>query len=561
MLLVVGWDGASFELARPWIEDGSMPVLADVLARGASRPLRSTVPAVTFPAWTSFMTAASPSRHGVLDFTLRKQGYGVRFASSADRCLPSAWAAMSAAGLQVGVYGFPATWPPEELSAFQLCGFDTPMGAGDKARRSSPPGLAGELERLFGDLAVSGPQQSRIDAGWHERALEQMLGDIELRTEISLHLLTGNDLDCFAVHYGETDTVGHHFWQFHDCASPRYSEDGPGDAIAEVYRAVDRALGRLLEATGKDSDLLLLSDHGSGGSSDRTLFLNRFLADNGWLGFKKTGGLGTLASIAKRTAMAVAPPSLQASLFSRLRPLVNRMESASRFGGIDWTGTSVYSEELNYYPSLWFNLKGREPGGIVDAADLPAMTGELVAELLEWRDPEDGLPVVQQVRSRDELFDGPHAEFAPDLVLELRQPGGYSYAGGNSRAGAERQSIRRMTSREMSGERGSSMPGCHRDLGMFAMAGPGVLPGRGEEGSLADAGATMLALLGLGVPSAPAGVSRLDGADGKPWQEQLRVPARALREVEVAPAAGDGQRSPAAENELADRLRDLGYLP
>jgi hypothetical protein len=71
----------------------------------------------------------------------------------------------------------------------------------------------------------------------------------------------------------------------------------------------------------------------------------------------------------------------------------------------------------------------------------------------------------------------------------------------------------------------------------------------------------MLALLGLGVPSAPAGVSRLDGADGKPWQEQLRVPARALREVEVAPAAGDGQRSPAAESELADRLRDLGYLP
>ena len=83
MLLVVGWDGASFDVLGDWIDSGELPTLRSLLEAGAARPLRSTVPAVTFPAWTTFMTGARPDYHGVTDFTLpRGDGYGVLFANS-----------------------------------------------------------------------------------------------------------------------------------------------------------------------------------------------------------------------------------------------------------------------------------------------------------------------------------------------------------------------------------------------------------------------------------------------------------------------------------------------
>src|SRR5687767_2963199 len=104
LLLVVGWDGACFELADRFVAEGRMPVLAGLLASSRCWRVRSTVPAVTFPAWTSFLTGARPDHHGVTDFTIpREGGYGVRFVNSTHRRLPTILQAMSAAGLRVGM--------------------------------------------------------------------------------------------------------------------------------------------------------------------------------------------------------------------------------------------------------------------------------------------------------------------------------------------------------------------------------------------------------------------------------------------------------------------------
>ena len=73
-LLVVGLDGATLDLVRPWAAAGRLPVLAGLMANGAWGALRSTVPAATFPAWTSLVTGMNPGRHGVLDFTERYPG-------------------------------------------------------------------------------------------------------------------------------------------------------------------------------------------------------------------------------------------------------------------------------------------------------------------------------------------------------------------------------------------------------------------------------------------------------------------------------------------------------
>jgi predicted AlkP superfamily phosphohydrolase/phosphomutase len=550
MILVVAWDGASFDVTQPLRDAGELPVLDGLMGEGAARPVWSTWPAVTFPAWSSFLTAADPDHHGLTDFTLR-DGYAVRFVNATHRRLPSFLALASAAGARVGSYAVPVTYPPEAVRGLVVSGFDTPLGAAGADRRSHPPSAAVEIERRYGGLAVDGPQQSRIEAGWHERALARLCEQIELRTRIVCDQLREHHWDLFMVHYGESDTVAHQFWQFFDTGSPRYRADGPAHALRSVYRALDRALGRLLDAAGSDATVVVVSDHGVGGSSDRVIHWNRWLAERGWLSFDTGTAAPALMRRIRTAALATVPAAAQARLFRALPSLAGRLESGCRLGGIDWSHTRVFSEELNYFPALCLNLRGREPRGLVAEEDREGVIEQLTADLQGFRDPFDAQPVVLRVLRREAVYRGPYAGNLPDLFLELREPGGYSYASQSSKAGAESQALRRMRAEEMTGARGTSMAGAHRRRGLSVLRGRRIRPGRYASGRLADAGATVLALLGL-CPSA--------GADGVAWDDLLadggepRTPAPA---IEPLPIENYDRES---EREVEDRLRALGYV-
>ncbi len=552
MLLVVAWDGADFDLIDTWVRRGDLPNLCALIGDGARRRVRSTMPAVTFPAWTSFMTAASPDLHGVTDFTVRREGrYAVSFVNSSYRRLPTAWSLFSSAGLRVGVYALPATYPAEVLNGIQVCGFDTPMGAGYGRGFTFPGDLVGRLHERYGDVAVGSPQQARIDEDWYEDARASMLETIRLRTRIVSDLLSEDSFDVFMVHYGESDTVSHHFWQYHDPGSPRHRAGGPADAVFEIYRELDSSLGRLMETVGGVSDLMLISDHGSGGSSDRAVYWNRWLATSGFLSFAGASLAGLTGRAAKELALRVLPTRLQAGLFSRLQSAAGSVESMSRFSGIDWAKTRAYSEELNYFPSIWLNIKGREPEGIVEPKDRYRLEEDIIAALGEFEDPFDGERVVRRVLRREEVYEGPYAGRIPDLILELAEPDGYSYAGCSSRGGAESASVRKLTAREMSGQRGTSMSGAHRPFGMCVLSGPSVRPGSYDDADLHDAGATMMALARVAPP---------EHANGRPWDDVLAVGGAGLRQPSYDLPGCPAPSSSADEAELASRLRSLGYL-
>lgn len=565
MLLVVAWDGADFEVVEDFVRAGDMPALAQLRRRGRAFRLRSTVPAVTFPAWTSFMTGAGPSRHGITDFAVRTPGsYRVRFVNSTYRRLPTLWGLLAGAGRKVGVYAMPATYPAETACAVQVCGFDTPLGASGGDGFCQPASLAAELKARYGSLAIEGLSQTRIDEGWHARARTRLLASIERRTTIVCDLLRERGpFDAFVVHYMESDTVSHHFWQFHDDASPwaRAGASGEGGAIGDVYRALDASLARLREAAGDDATVMLLSDHGSGGSSDRAICWNRWLADRGWLAFERGAGAGVGAAVSgalRRAALGLVPASMQARLFGRFAAAASRLESRARFAGIDWSRTRAFSDELSYYPSLWLNVKGREPQGTLDAGDVDAALTDLEAEARELRDPFDGEAVVTAVHRRDELFDGPHAGLCPDLVLELRRPHGYSYCAAPSRGGAERDVIRRLSAEEKSGAKGGSSSGAHRDFGLMVVGGgrPGEFEPASAEAALptctmADAGVTALALAGLGATAAMDGRCVLDLGNS---------PAAAPPGPGLFPPGVETAYDEEEEAALAERLRALGYL-
>src|SRR2546428_11166870 len=73
-VLIVGLDAATLDLIKPWIGEGKLPNLAQLMKEGASGRLASILPPITPPAWTSFMTGKNPGKHRIFHFIEGKPG-------------------------------------------------------------------------------------------------------------------------------------------------------------------------------------------------------------------------------------------------------------------------------------------------------------------------------------------------------------------------------------------------------------------------------------------------------------------------------------------------------
>lgn len=549
MLLILGLDGASLDLAEPWMDEGVLPNLAALARRGTFGRLASTIPPATFPSWTSFMTGVNPGRHAIFDFSRRDPGtYTVRFVNSTYRKAATVWQHLSEGGRRVAVLGVPGTYPPEPVNGLLLSGFDTPVTTRADRSFAYPREFGREVERL-GGFPFADFQEFDVGPGWHEDALARLLAGIEQKVRLAEHVIGRGPWDCLMLLFGESDTVAHHFWAFHDEKSPRRAAGHTrlGDPIRTVYAALDAAVGRIAAMAAPDR-ILIASDHGFGGAGDTAVYLNRWLEREGYLSWEAARAPG-LAARARAAAVRFIPQRLQARCF-RLGGgrLAGALESRVRFGGIDWRRTAAFSEELNYFPSIWLNVAGRDPLGRVPAGEYERVRGELKERLLAWRDPYGGEPVVCRAWCREEIYHGPHVEMAPDLVLQLNTPGGYSYVCLPS-GGAGGDPVAKLDGAALGGGKLRGMSGSHRPDGLFVVAGDGVAPGRFDRAHIADLAPTVLALCGAPVPA---------GLDGR------CLPC-------VASGAGvvrdPGPRAPAEapydeseERSLRTKLERLGYL-
>ena len=575
-LLILGLDGATLDLVEPWAHAGYLPNLAALMHRGSVGRLRSTLPAMTLPAWSTFLTGCNPGCHGLFDFTRRVPGrYAVEFVNATHRRAPTFLRIMSDAGKRVAGLGIPTTYPPEPLNGAVIAGFDSPVSVSRDASFVYPRALHAELRRAVGDFPLTDLQETRIrDFRWHRDALGRLARAVEGQARIARYLLKREAWDCFSIVFGASDTVAHHFWAFHDSASPRFDAAGAaefGGAIRSIYEHLDRAVGKLIDAAGPGADVFVISDHGFGGTGDKAISINRRLHETGLLSLKRRRGIVPLASgWAKRVGLRLLPADMQQRMFRRLGGAVGALESTSRFAHVDWPHTVAYSEDLNTFPSVWINLRGREPGGVVNPEDYEWTRDRVIDALHEWTDPETGQPIVARAYRREEVYAGPMLRDAPDVVVELALDAGYSYAVEAARTPGP--AMRRMDRSEHVGAKGRSMNGSHRSEGVLIAAGPSILRGAQIGGpSLADLAPTLLALAGL-----PEGAYHMDGRvldellarerlslhTGDSWPASRLTPAP----LDYAQGFGPGQAQPTLTYSTAEaaivsrRLRALGYL-
>ena len=67
--IFLGLDGFDPKLAERFMAEGKLPNLSRLAAEGSYRRLRTTFPALSPVAWSTFATGVNPAKHNIFDFS------------------------------------------------------------------------------------------------------------------------------------------------------------------------------------------------------------------------------------------------------------------------------------------------------------------------------------------------------------------------------------------------------------------------------------------------------------------------------------------------------------
>src|SRR5258708_3423230 len=239
--VVIGLDGATFDIIQPLADAGRLPVLARLMREGASAPLRSTLLPNSFPGWASCTTGTSEGMHGVFSpFIKNQSNYSVRAMSGRDIMTRPIWDIVSEQGGRSLVVNVPTTYPPERLNGFMVTGMLTPSRASDF---TYPVELKADLLAKVPDYVIEpGRNPDKV-----ARA-DEFRHAIDVHERGLAYLMDREDWDFVMIVFSVLDRAQHDYWADMDPAHPRHDPKTPFRGfIHEVYERLDAAVGRIIE--------------------------------------------------------------------------------------------------------------------------------------------------------------------------------------------------------------------------------------------------------------------------------------------------------------------------
>ncbi len=291
-ILLVGIDGATFDVLAPLAAAGELPALARLVESGASGRLLSERPMRSPALWTTISTGYSRERHGIRHFVVEDAGGGppVLVHSTLRREL-QLWDILGAAGRSVGVLGGWASGPAEPVRGWlvsdrMIRSRWSEWSDGVQERWATfPPELAGELaELVVAPESVGRDRVAEIVELDDAEAAELAAAAKPLRAHalsvlkfawanqlsheaMAERLLARGQPDFAAIFLIATDPISHTFWHWFEPAAFGVAADERarrlGEAIPNVYRHNDRFLAEILAGVDlADTVVLVVSDHG-----------------------------------------------------------------------------------------------------------------------------------------------------------------------------------------------------------------------------------------------------------------------------------------------------------
>jgi predicted AlkP superfamily phosphohydrolase/phosphomutase len=535
-VLIIGLDGATWDVLGPLMERGLMPHLQGLVRGGTSGVLRSTIPPITPAAWTTFMTGKGPGTHGIIDF----ERYDVRthkLSFNTTNCLAdvrSVWEILGDKGFRVGSINVPMTFPPTPVNGFMISGFETP---GTRAEFTYPAELKPQLLRQWPDYTFKNHWRRRAFGG--DRLVADNLAEISRSFHQGLEVtrFCGEQYgwDALMIVYKLVDNLQHKAWKYIDGRN-RGRWPNRTRLVEQCLAELDVAIGGLLSyARERHAHVFIMSDHGHGSLEGRSQ-PNLLLKQWGYLRLREGG-----AQAKTRTER------LLHRWFGR-RP-VSKLAAGNvdiaRDLAVDFAQTQACVMHAGMAGFLYVNLQGRQQTGIVPPADYERVRDELRARFLAATcvDPQGRTrSIYTAVHKPEELYGCARAErpWLPDLLLVPRE--GLSVVRKiRGHSPVTWFSLRRME-------------GTHRDNGVWAAYGPGIAAGKRLEADLIDCTPTLLAMLGVRIPDDLEG-RVIDGAFDPPIRHETEAARAGARAV-----SGEDVYSEEDLRAVTERLTDLGYL-
>jgi predicted AlkP superfamily phosphohydrolase/phosphomutase len=549
-VLVIGLDGVPLSLIRAWAEEGKLPTFRRLMERGVVGELKSTVPPTSGPSWSTFMTGKNPGKTGIYDFLYRREGtYLFPPVNASRRDGVSIWKLMSDQGRTVGVVNVPMSYPVEEVNGYMISGWMTPYAAQDF---SYPPDLWRELRDEIGYYTIYPTEtfsESRRDSFF--QACDELL---DLRSKTVSYLMEKHPTDFLMVVLFDTDRVLHQLWHYLDPGHPwRAGGDGTdmSGPVVRYFQRIDGKVGEILDRADENTLVIVLSDHGMG-PAHNFIVLNNWLLDVGLLQLKRDvprilkrwlfdAGftLRNVHRVADRLGLAKHAEYKGLYSMDRLMKMI-----FLSFLDVDWSRSKAYSFG-RHLGSIYLNVKGREPEGIVEPGQEYENVRQEIMSLAErFAHPRTGERLIGEIVKKEDVYNGPYLDRAPDLILRPRDERNIFFGLADFGSNTTVDTVYRYS-------------GMHRDYGLLMMSGKGVKRGSAIEGAgIQDLAPTILYAMGSPIPADMDG-KVLDEVFTEEFKAQtplMKGGEASTRKLEEFGYSED------AEEEIKERLRGLGYL-
>ena len=366
-VVVIGLDGVPYTLLADLRERGHIPNMASIFADGYFGQMSVCIPEISSVSWSSFMTGTQPGEHGIFGFMDLEPGtYKMYFPNYTHLKAATLWDDLGARGKKTVVINMPATYPARQISGALISGFV----AIDINKAVYPQALLPRLNEMSYRIDVD-TMKARQD---HDFLFRDLDATLESRKRAADLLWERIDWDVFIVVITGTDRLMHFLW-----TALKQPEHPYHTACLDYFKRVDGFVGHLydrflaLNGSNKETNqFCMLSDHGFTGV-ETEVYLNRWLQENGYLKFQKSQPESIMDIGPGSTAFAMDPSRIHV------------------------------------------NLRGKYPLGTVDPTDYERVRQEL-KEGLEQLVFRNGRRIMKAVYLKEELYHGPHADRAPDLI-------------------------------------------------------------------------------------------------------------------------------------------------
>lgn len=482
-LVILGFDVGDAASIERWAQEGRLPTIASIMRRGCHGRIAGPEQECEHGAALSLYSGISRRQHGYYYFRQIQPGtYSLRKVSPHELGVSPFWSHLRNHGRKVAIIDAPETGLVDGLPGVQISNWAVHEALSPPS--SMPPTLLQEINQKFG-AAVAVDENYHADRAEELQIHQRLRQRIEKKGTVCRHLLAGDEFDLVSVTFYEAHTASHQFWK-HGSGT-----NGPNElthAIRDVYEAIDRQMGLILEQLPAHANVVILSLFGMQDQFPTTGLMEAFCQR---LGYQVRQQSARRSFRPIDLARRLIPQRVRFALSQHLSADTQERLLADQLRqGTDWLKTTAFAIPSLYTGFIRVNLHGREPEGSVEPGkEYKALLDRIEADLMQLIDPPSGERAVQRVHRTVDVFGGGPPASLPDLFVEWRPWPYFQERVAHPRA-------------ELTQQRPTFCPGSEEKLqGFFAAAGPSIKARGtvGESPSL-DLAPTWLALMQVPIP-------------------------------------------------------------